>query len=74
MLETGIPGTSSERPAPPPADTVWVESDGGYRIGVLRKRNALVIEPTDYHCGYLVMDRKAFDKFLGRSRPWWQFL
>jgi hypothetical protein len=56
MIETGVPGTRTSPAEPAPDGTVWLKNVGGYRIGVVLGLRAVVVEPLEYHPGYLLID------------------
>jgi hypothetical protein len=52
-------------PDPPPRDTEWVLRASGYRIGILPRESAVVVEVLEYHPGYLVLDRADLERLRG---------
>lgn len=69
MPEVGAPGSSSTNPEPAPPGTVWIDTEApGYRVGVIPARNAVVIEPLEFHCAYILLTREEIERFLERGR------
>ena len=68
MPRAGSAGSRSTNPEPPPPDTKWLLSAPGYRIGV-HAVDGVIVEPLDYHAGYLVLERKDLTLLLKALKP-----